>query len=99
MVKPGMKRLAEIDCIAGLSERAKEALDIPIDATVVNITNKFSEDGPIVISYSMPKTEEELAENYRRLNDAVAKVQRSIIERCRKDEEYYNSLKVKYGLA
>jgi len=99
MVKPGMKRLPEIENTPGLSERAKEVLDIPIEATVVNLTNHFAEEGPIVLSYSMPKTDEERAKNRRQLNEAIAIAQRSIIERCRKDKDFYNSLKKKYGLA
>lgn len=70
-VKLGYKRLKEFEYLTELSERAKEALDIPEDAEVVNITDKFREDGPIVISYSTRTTDAERQENRRRLQYAI----------------------------
>ena len=70
-VKSGYKRLNEFDYLAELSERAREALDIPEDAEVINITDKFRDGGPIVISYSRATTEAERQENRRRLQYAI----------------------------
>lgn len=70
-VKSGYKRLKEFDYLTELSERAKEALEIPEDAKVINITDKFREGGPIVISYSRPTSDAERRENRRRLQYAI----------------------------
>lgn len=70
-VKTGYKRLKEFDYLTELSEKAREALDIPANADIVNITNKFCEGGPIVISYSMPTSDAERQENRRRLQYAI----------------------------
>lgn len=70
-VKTGYKRLKEFGDLTELSERAKEALDIPENAEVINITNKFREGGPIVISYSLPTSDIERQENRRKLQYAV----------------------------
>jgi hypothetical protein len=70
-VKTGYKRLKEFDYLTELSEEARAALDIPADANVINITDKFREGGPIVISYSRPTSEAERQENRRRLQYAI----------------------------
>lgn len=57
--------------IGVLSEPALESIKIPADAEVVNITDKFEEGGPIVVSYSRPRSPEERAEIHERIQRAA----------------------------
>ncbi len=97
-VKSGMKRLKEFDYLTELSEKAREALDIPEDAEVVNITDRFREGGPIVVSYTRKVSEEVRLHNRRRLQDAVDSAFDAIIKRCQNDAEYYTALKLRLGV-
>lgn len=94
-IRPGYKRLKEFDYLTELSEAARESLDIPEDAEVVNITDHFREGGPIVVSYTRRGTEEQRQENRRRLQNAIDSAFDDIIARCQNDKEYYESLKRK----
>lgn len=98
-IKPGYKRLKEFDYLTELSEEARASLDIPEDAEVVNITDRFREGGPIVVSYTRKTTEEQRQENHRRLQDAIDSAFDAIIERCNDDREYYENLKQQLGIA
>lgn len=42
-----------------LSEQAQKSLEIPDDAKIVNVIDKFDSGGPIVVVYSSPMTEVE----------------------------------------
>ena len=97
-VQPGMRRLKEFDYLTELSEEARQALDIPEDAEVVNITDQWKEDGPIVISYTRKTSPEQRAENKRRLQCAIDKAIYAIEERCRNDPEYFATLKESLGI-
>ncbi len=56
-----------------LPESARAATAIPEDAEVVNITDKFDEGGPIVISYTRrsERADEAREENRRNLQFAI----------------------------
>lgn len=97
-VQPGMKRLKEFDYLTELSEEARQALDIPEDSEVVNITDHWREGGPIVISHMKKVTDEQRAENRRRLQNAIDKAFDAIIERCQNDPEYFAELKKNLGI-
>lgn len=97
-VQPGMKRLKEFDYLTELSEEARQALDIPEDAEVVNITDKWREDGPIVVSYTRKTSDEQRAENRRRLQSAIDRAFEAIEERCRRDPEYLAALEKNLGI-
>ncbi len=97
-IKPGYKRLKEFDYLTELSEEARASLDIPEDAEVVNITDRFREGGPIVVSYTRKTSEAQRQENHRKLQDAIDSAFDAIIERCNNDDAYYESLKRKLGI-
>ena len=54
-----------------LSERAQQVLEIPDGAEVINITDKFKEGGPIVVSMLTPASEEEKKKNRLELQAAI----------------------------
>lgn len=97
-IKPGYKRLKEFDYLTELSEEARASLDIPEDAEVVNITDRFREGGPIVVSWRIPTTEEQRQKNRERLQAAIDSAFDDIIARCENDREYYEDLKKKLGI-
>lgn len=97
-VPPGYKLLPEFENIKGLDEEAKKALMIPGDAKVINITNRFEEGGPIIISYSRPTTPEQKAENRKELQRAIDRALDAIAARCEREPEFYEALKKKYGV-
>lgn len=97
-VKAGMKRLKEFDYLTELSEEAHEALDIPEDAEVLNITDHFREGGPIVVLYTRKTSAEQRAKNRERLQAAIDDAIDDIAERCERDYEYFAALKEKYGI-
>lgn len=97
-VEKGMKRLKDFDYLTELSETARQALDIPEDAEVVNITDKFREGGPIVISYTRKTDEEQRIKNRTNLQRAIDGAFDDIIARCEKDAEYFAALKVRLGI-
>lgn len=97
-IKPGYKRLKEFDYLTELSEEAREALDIPEDAEVVNITDRFREGGPIVVSYTRRASDEERQKNRKRLQSAIDSAFDDIVARCENDDAYYESLKRKLGI-
>ena len=91
-VKSGYKRLKEFDYLTELSEEARAALDIPADASVVNITDRFREGGPIVISYSRQTSDAERRENRRRLQYAIDSALDDITLRCRENPTYIETV-------
>lgn len=97
-IRPGYKRLKEFDYLTELSEKARESLDIPEDAEVVNITDRFREGGPIVVSYTRTGTEKQRQENRRRLQNAIDSAFDDIIARCQNDKQYYEDLKIRLGI-
>lgn len=97
-IRPGYRRLKEFDYLTELSEEARESLDIPEDAEVVNITDRFREGGPIVVSYTRKTTEEQRQKNRERLQVAIDDAFDAIIERCNNDAEYYENLKKELGI-
>lgn len=97
-VQPGMRRLKEFDYLTELSEEARQALDIPEDAEVVNITDHWREGGPIVVSSTRKTSPEQRAENRRRLQCAIDKAIYAIEERCRNDPEYLSKLEKSLGI-
>lgn len=98
-IRPGYKRLKEFDYLTELSEAARESLDIPEDAEVVNITDEFRNGGPIVVSYTRKTTEEQRQKNRDRLQAAIDSAFDDIIARCQNDAEYYINLKKRLGIA
>ena len=97
-VEKGMKRLKEFDYLTELSENARQALDIPEDAEVVNITDKFREGGPIVVSYTRKTSEEQLIKNRADLQRAIDGAFEDIIARCNNDADYFAALKERLGI-
>ncbi|MBE6733378.1 MAG: hypothetical protein E7561_05210 [Ruminococcaceae bacterium] len=97
-VEKGMKRLKEFDYLTELSETARQALDIPEDAEVVNITDKFREGGPIVVSYTRKTDAEQRTKNRADLQRAIDYAFDDIIARCEKDAEYFAALKARLGI-
>lgn len=77
-VQPGMKRLKEFDYLTELSEKARQVLDIPEDAEVLNITDEFARGGPIVISYCLRGDIETAKSNKRNLDFAIDKALRAL---------------------
>lgn len=98
-IRPGYKRLKEFDYLTELSEAARESLDIPEDAEVVNITDEFRNGGPIVVSYTRKTTDEQRQKNRDRLQAAIDSAFDDIIARCQNDAEYYINLKKRLGIA
>ena len=98
LLKPGYRRLPEFENVKGLSEEAKDALAIPEDAEVGNITNEFENGGPIVVSYKRPSTPEQRAKNREELQRAIDRALDAIAARCERDPEFYESLKKEYGI-
>ena len=97
-IKPGYKRLKEFDYLTELSEEAREALDIPEDAEVVNITDRFREGGPIVVSYTRRASDEERQKNRERLQSAIDSAFDDIIARCENDPIFFEGLKQRLGI-
>ncbi len=97
-IKPGYKRLKEFDYLTELSEKAREALDIPEDAEVVNITDNFRQGGPIVVSYTRKTTDAQREHNRKRLQYAIDSAFDDIIERCEKDPIFFEGLKQRLGI-
>lgn len=98
-VKQGMKRIKEFDYLTELSEMAREALDIPEDAEIVNITDQFRKGGPIVVSYTKKTSEVQRQENRHKLQNAIDSALDDIVDRCQRDAEFYADLKQKLGIA
>lgn len=99
MLKPGYRRLPEFENIKGLDEAGKDALAIPEDAEIVNITNRFEEGGPIIVSWKRTATPEQREKNRMQLQDAIDRALDAIAARCEREPEFYEGLKRKYGIA
>lgn len=97
-IKPGYKRLKEFDYLTELSEEARASLDIPENAEVVNITDKFREGGPIVVSYTIRGTDEQRKENRRNLQTAIDNALDDIALRCERDPVFFKDLKLRLGV-
>ena len=57
--------------IGVISDTALETLKIPAGAEIVNITDRFEEGGPIVVSWSLPGSSVEKTENHKRMQRAA----------------------------
>ncbi len=91
-MREGYWRLPEIEAIEDLPEAAKETLDIPNGAEVVKVTNRWAEDGPIVVSVQRPRTPEQIAEQQRQINLAVRHWEKSTVERLHKEPRHRKNL-------
>ncbi len=96
-IKPGYKRLPDFDYLIELSEEARETLDIPENAKGVNITDNFCNGGPIVISSSLPTTEEQREDNKKRLQYAIDAAFEAIIANCENNQVSCTNLNNQVG--
>lgn len=84
------QRLHQFDYLTELTEWERSLLDIPDDATVMNITDKFREGGPIVVSYTRPRSEEEKQATRRQLQAAIDQAIDAVVMQYRQERERMN---------